>query len=571
MAINYEKVRVFAVLVFFVAGYGALTYRLFLVQYLTNDRYVAHAQSQQTLKIKLPAQRGQILDRNGKILAISVPAKSVFAVPYEIEEPGKTADFLSDILGIPAQKTLSRLTRKKKFVWIKRKITEEQENRIMEKGKPEGIYFLEESHRVYPNKQLLSHVLGFVDIDNLGREGIEFSMNKYLSGTPGLRVSKKDAKGREIVSRIEENKPPVDGFNLELTIDSVIQHIVEKELDWGVEKFNPEGAMVVVMDVKTGDILALANRPTYDPNNVGSSSAAERRNRCITDVFEPGSVFKVVPFCAAFNEKLLVPSSQVFCEFGSYRIGSHTLNDTHSYGKISAGMVFQKSSNIGTAKIALKLGADRLYKYARDFGFGSRTRLGLAGEVAGLMYPVKNWSNLSIYTFPMGQEIAVTAVQLARAYCTIANGGKRFKPRIFTKVFSNDGQVVKQWNPTVEQRILKQDTCTKMLSLLKLVTQKEGTGRKAAIEGYTCGGKTGTAQKSLPNGRGYSKTDYFSSFVGVVPAEKPEVVIAVMFDSPKPVYYGGSVAGPVFSRIGLSIMAYLGVPENNKVAGEQAA
>ncbi len=570
--ISYIRLRIFVLLILFLSAYGFLTVRLINVQYLSNARYVAQAKQQQGIKVVLPAQRGQIVDRFGKILAISVPVRSVFCVPTDVRDPTETALRLAPVLGLETKFLLDRLQPKPrksadpqdqkpcKFSWLKRRISDAELAALSALGHVDGVETMEESTRVYPNGPLMSQVVGFVDIDNVGREGVEAVLDKELAGCSGFRISRKDAKGREILSKTQQIQLPVNGLNVQLTLDQTVQHIAERELDWGVEQFHPEGAVAVVMDVATGDLLALANRPTFNPNDVGRSDAAARRNRTVADTFEPGSVFKVVAFSGALNERVLRPDDMVFCENGVWRLPHYTLHDTHRCGTLRVAEVFAKSSNIGTAKIAARLGADKLYAYARAFGIGASAGTGFPGETPGLLRPVSRWSGVSIYSIPIGQEVCVNAVQLVRAYAVVASGGKLLQPRLFKQIARENGTPQRVWDSGTPARVISPETCRQMVQMMRRVVSDEGNGKKAAVEGYHVAGKTGTAQKPFKDRRGYSHEDFYSSFIGFLPAENPKVCIGVVFDAPKPVYYGGSVAAPVFSRIAQALMAYLGVP-----------
>lgn len=534
-----------------------LGYRIFLIQVLGYTRYAYKARDMHTIEIRIEPKRGDILDRNGSALAVSVPMPSLYADPQQVVDPNDVAYKLADILGLEKDFLYERLTRPKRFVWLKRKIKVEEKEKIA-KLKLKGIYFLEESTRSYPKGRLASHVLGFVNIDNEGMEGIELEFDRYLKGKAGLRVTEKDAKGREILSWRSKNIPPVDGYNIVLTIDEVIQYIVEEELDKALETYHPKAGIVIVMDPFTGEVLALANRPTFDPNRYNEAAKDDMRNRAVTDCFEPGSVFKMYVAGAALNEGLFDLKDTIFCENGEYSVPGGLLHDAHPYGMLTFQQVIEKSSNIGMAKVGQKLGEARLYKYLSDFGFGRPTGIQLPGEVGGMLHPPQRWSKMSITRIPMGHEVAVTGIQLTRAACAIANGGKLVEPLIVKRIVDREGRTVKEFCTEIVKEVIAENAVDKLKVALKGVVSPVGTAVKASLKEFSVAGKTGTAQKILPDGT-YSHTDFMSSFVGFVPADSPRVVISVILDSPRPLYYGGVTAAPVFKNIAEKVLSYLDV------------
>lgn len=541
-----------------------LVVRLFFLQVLWHDFFLDKATRQHRFSMTLQPKRGKILDRKGRDLATSIPVKSFYAVPGEIRDVPKTAKILAKVFDMKEKDILDRITRKKSFIWLKRRLNESEAEKIISL-KVKGVYFLEESKRVYPGHQLLSHVLGFTDLDEKGLEGLELRFDKYLRGKPGWRLAEHDAKGKEILTPLKYEVDPRDGMNLVLTIDAAIQTMAEEELDEIMKRYNPESATMVIMDPQSGDILALANRPAYDLNQAGNIAPDLRRNRAVTDFFEPGSTFKPFVASAALEEGVVKLTDKFYCEQGAFKVARHILHDAHSYGTLSVKEIISKSSNIGMAKVGLRLGAQRLYNYVRRFGFGDATGIELPGEVGGWVHPVPRWSKLTPYMMSMGQELTVTAMQMTRAYCILANGGKVIKPRIVSKIEDAEGRVIYEAKNSVHDQILSEQTVKNITDAMEEVVSTEGTGLNAKVEGYAVAGKTGTAQKINPGG-GYSHSKFVSSFIGFLPADRPEAVISVIVNEPKFFHYGGTVAAPSFKQIARSLMRYMEVPPENMYA-----
>ncbi len=553
--------KILIVASFLLIGVLGVSFRLYYLQVVSYEKLAKKARFQHHIELTLEPQRGDIVDRNGEPFAISVDSKSVWADPRKISNPYEVASQLFTILDVDVQKIAERLSKKKSFVWVKRKITEGQVVKLKTLDLP-GIYLLEEPKRFYPKGNMLSHVMGFVGIDNKGLEGLELRLDKYLKGIPGKRVTGRDRKGREVITMRDEEVPPVQGYNVVLTIDEVIQHIAEKELEKVYQKYNPTGAMIVVMNPKTGEVLALSNRPTYNSNKVRVSNSEMRRNRTVTDYFEPGSTFKVISGAAALDQGVVRLNEKIFCENGAFWHAGHVLHDTHPYGDITFKEVIEKSSNIGTAKIAFRLGSSRLYNYIRRFGFGSSTRSGLFGETGGVVYPPKKWSKYSLVAVPMGQEVGVTALQITSAISSIANGGKLMKPLILHRIVDENNKLIKEWQPQEVRQVVSKRVANDMTRALEGVVSRKGTAYRARVPGYRIAGKTGTAQKAEP-GKGYSKTKYVASFIGFAPAQDPRICIGVFVDEPKGAYYGGVVAAPVFANVAAEVLKHLDVaPEN---------
>jgi len=509
-------------------------------------------------------QRGMIYDTNMRILALSFKVFSIYANPTQIKDKEETALKLASALGVNKDKIRQRINKKKMFVWIKRMISDNDAESI-KALKLKGVKLLKENKRYYPNAELGAQVLGFTDIDGRGLEGIEHYYDQYLKGKPGRRSLLRDAKQRRLSAFEFEFVPAVDGYNLVLNIDLVMQHIVEEQMELAYKKYNAKSAAVVVMNPENGEIYAIANSPNYDPNFLNNTTPEQRRNRAICDFFEPGSTFKIITACAALEEKVVSPDDEFFCENGSYTVSAgHTLHDHKAYGTLTFVEIIEKSSNIGMAKIGKELGQELLYEYIKKFGFGSLTGIDLPGETSGLAWPVNKWSKLSITSIPMGQEICVSVLQMARAMCVIANGGYLVKPHIVGEIIDNHKQTIKKPEFEKYERIISGQTAETMRKILKGVVDK-GTGRRAKIEGYSVAGKTGTAQKVIPK-VGYSHTKFIASFIGFVPVESPRFVIAVVFDEPKPQHYGGLVCAPVFKNIAEQLLKYKNIPKIKPVS-----
>ncbi len=499
--------------------------------------------------------RGRIMDSKGRELALDVRLDSMYSVSREIEkkDKGPLASQLARILQLNSAEVLQKLSRDKMFVWIARKIAPSKTEAI-KKLKADGIGFVKESQRVYPKGETACHLVGFTDIDNNGLEGIELQYNSFLKGVPGWRLAQKDAKQRELISKQLEMVPPTDGYNIHLTIDQVIQSFAEKSLAESCKKHNALGGSIVVMDPKTGDVLAMAMYPTYDLNHARNSKMDVRRNRAVTDLFEPGSVFKMLTLAGVLEEKVFSLDEKFDCERGNWAVAGKVLHDHHGHGLLSFREVIEKSSNIGTVKGAMKLGAQRLYKYIKAFGFGTKTGIGLAGEINGITPHPKSWSRSSIINIPIGHGVAVTPIQLCSAFGAIANNGVLMKPRIITHIDDNSGKIVQAYNPESVRQVVSKETAVQVRTVLEGVVSR-GTGKKAAVPGFKAAGKTGTAQKLLDGG-GYSHDKFYASFVGFVPYDEPKVVISVSVDEPHPVYYGGEVAAPIFSKVASEVLAY---------------
>lgn len=515
------------------------------------------------VSLELQPKRGTIFDRNMRSLAVNLNRDSIYANPREVKDREKTAQILSSALNLKEDFVMDRLSKDKGFVWIKRKITTKESLELKKYNLP-GIGFIEESKRFYPNTTLACHLLGSVNIDNKGQEGIEYFYDEYLKGQGGWMTSTQDAKKKLLKSYEEGFLAPKNGNSIILTIDEVIQDIAEREAYKMYDKYHAKGASIIVMDPKNGDILALANFPSFDLNNAGSRSAESVRNRAINDFFEPGSIFKIVTASTALEENAVDLNDKFDCENGAWKIGKRILHDHRPHGILTFREVIEMSSNIGTVKAASKFGPEKMYKYMQLFGFYEKTGIDLPGEVVGMNRPLSSWSATSMLAIPMGQEVTTTAIQLARAISVIADNGFLVKPHVVKSIIDEDGESVKEFSPEVTRKVISPQTAAKMRGVLMGVVEC-GTGKKAKMEEFTSGGKTGTAQKVEPSGV-YSHDRFMASFIGFAPVAKPVLSVVVCIDEPHPVYFGGDVAAPVFKNVVDQSLKYINSGEKPVIA-----
>jgi cell division protein FtsI/penicillin-binding protein 2 len=554
--------RLLVISIVFCAWVLMIVGRLVQLQVLEGPRFRQQSEAQQQGYVEVSAKRGDILDRRLEELAISVRADAVFAQPRKVEDPVRAAEVLAPLLETPADEILRKLTSGSSFVFLKRRVPVENSRRI-QALKLAGIGTQEESARVYPAGKLAAHVLGFVGTDNRGLAGLEHFYTDELSGRRTRIDLLVDAR-RHSYHR-QEPAERTEGKILVLTLDRTLQHITETVLRQTVEFTRALNGSAILMDPHTGELLAMASYPDFDPNRFGEYPAEVLRNRAVLDVYEPGSTFKVITLSALLNEGLVEPDEVVDCRAGTARLAGKVYKEAkHSYGFLTVREVVAKSSNIGTVKLALRLGPDRMYDYLRRFGFGEKTGVDLPGEEAGLLRPTSQWSKLSIGAISIGQEVGVTPLQLARAVAAIANGGYLVRPYLVKRVLSPDGGVVRE--TAVEKRqILDSATAATMRQILQEVILR-GTGTTAAPRGFSAAGKTGTAQK-IVDGR-YSRSRYVASFAGFAPLEHPRLLALVVINEPSGIPYGGHVAGPAFKEIMERSLLYLGVPQDRPVETE---
>ena len=549
--------RVLVAASLFAVWTAAIEARLVYLQVVGHAELSARAERQQQRTMTAPAKRGEILDRHGHVLAFSVDADSIYAVPAEVGDSVRTTDALCGVLGdcSPAdRKTLvERLGSQRAFAYVDRQVSPDVAARVRTLGL-DGIGFLKESRRYYPKKELASHLLGFVGTDNTGLSGIEAAYDAQIKGRDGRILIQADARQHAVFSRVE--RAPTAGADLELTVDEYIQHVAERELRLATEEHRAKGGSVVVMEPYTGQILALANWPTFNPNAFQKSPGDARRNRAIQDLYEPGSTFKIVTASAALEERIVDPDDQIDVSAGMIRFGSRQIDDDHRYDVLSFTDVIVKSSNVGAIKIGLRLGAERLDRYVRRFGFGSPRSSDFRGESPGIVWNPVKLDNSALASMSMGYQVAVTPLQMASAASTVANGGELIEPRLVRAVIRDGRRIEVPTN--VVRRVISPETAATLTSIMELVVQR-GTGRRAAIPGFHVAGKTGTAQKLVD--RRYSSTEYNASFVGFVPSRNAVLTIVVVLDSPlSKGYYGGVVAAPVFARIAEAALRHLGEP-----------
>jgi cell division protein FtsI (penicillin-binding protein 3) len=535
----------------------AIEARLVQLQVVQHTELSARAERQQSRTVTTFARRGEIHDRNGKLLAFSVDADTIYAVPAEIESPRKVAGALcgafGDCTAAERRTLLERLSSRKAFVYVRRQVSPDEAHAVASL-QLEGIGFMKESRRYYPKRELAAHVLGYVGIDNTGLGGLESTYDKLIKGEPGKSLIRTDAKRRPF-SSIE--KPPTPGATLELTIDEQLQYIVERELEAGVRESGAEGGTAVMMDPWTGEILAMANWPGFNPNDYRNSKETERRNRAIQDIYEPGSTFKVVTASAALELGVVKPNQLIDASGGRIRLGSRVVNDTHDYGVLTFTDVIVKSSNVGAIRVGLRVGPERLSQYVRRFGFGRHSSPDFPAESAGIVWDPSKLTDSALASVSMGYQVSVTPLQMASAVSSIANGGELVQPRVVRAVV-RDGVRTPVPRKVVNRTITDKNVIAELTAIMEKVVE-EGTAKAAKIDGFTIAGKTGTAAQ-LVNGR-YSATLWNASFVGFVPSRKPAFTLIVVIDAPHTNgHTGGAAAAPVFKRIAEAALRHTAVP-----------
>ena len=532
--------------------FSALLYQLIRIQIIDHKKYSSLALSQQFKKLDIPTRRGIIFDRSGVKLAESIQVSSVFADPLSIKDKMKTAKVISEALGLNKTKVAKLLNKEKRFVWIKRRIPDEQADLLRQKNL-QGIGFKHEYKRVYPYEKLCSHVLGFTDVDENGLEGIEGSLNQVISGSKGSKVVGKDGYQRQFSTLQGETVSARYGNSVFLTIDCEIQSIVEDELENACLKWKPDSAIAIAMDPSTGEVLAMANYPSFNPNFVQASTPLERRNRAITDCFEPGSLIKPLIVSGALDSGLVKEDEQFFCHNGAYKVRSRVIRDVHSYDYLSVSDILVHSSNIGMVQLGMRMGKNRLYSYLKKFSFGEKTGIQLPGETKGMVRPLNLWSLDSTISVAFGYETAATPIQLVTAFCSIANGGTLLKPQIVSKITDYSGKRVQKKYKTPERvrRVVSPEIAREIMSPILENVVKEGTGKEAMLFTYSVAGKTGTAKKLKRVGNKMKYSDkYIGSFVGYAPVDEPKVCVLVSLNEPENgAYYGGTVAAPVVGNI----------------------
>jgi cell division protein FtsI (penicillin-binding protein 3) len=536
--------------------------RLVHLQVLGREFFEQQGARQSERTLNIDPRRGPILDRSGRPLAVSVDAESLYAVPQDIADPATTAQALARALSLDAaerREVLARLQlRAKAFVWIQRKLDPGTAQRVREL-QLEGVGFLTEHRRYYPQRELAAHVLGYVGVDNDGMSGIEHALEKEIRGRAAKVVVHTDARRRPVA---QTERPSTDGASVTLTLDERVQHIAERELERAMAETQAQAGTVVVVEPYTGELLAMAGRPSFNPNRYNAYASSRWRNRAVSDAFEPGSIFKIVTAAAGIQENVVAPAELLDCGGGRIEIAGTVINDHAVFQQLTFTEAVAHSSDIGMIRVAQRLGRDNFARYVKAFGFGSATGVDLPGESAGLFRPVARWSALSLPTLSFGQEIGVTALQITMAAAAVANGGYLMKPFVVKRVEDNEGRVLREAKPVVVRRVLEPGTVDTLTTILQEVV-RGGTGRRAAVPGYVVAGKTGTAQKVDASGR-YSMIDHVASFVGFAPAARPALVVLASLDTPRgPKNEGGDVAAPLFERLTEDALRVLAVPPDD--------
>ncbi len=546
-----------ALLVFWMLAIGV---RLVYLQISSHEDLVNRGRRQQQYAVELLPQRGKLLDRQGRELARSIDLESVFVAPEELEELADvkcTAQGLATTLNLDQDLLTSQLLEAReggnRFVWIKRRVSTEQVEQLKTLNLP-GVHWRKEPKRYYPNGSMAAHVLGFVGLDGIGLGGVEQIFDEKITGEPGRLFLERDSRGRVYESFELPSQP---GDTVVLTLDQSVQYRAERALEEAVRRSGAKSGTAIVLEARTGEILALANAPVFDPNNPGSASPGERSNWALQNIYEPGSTFKIVAFAAALEKGLVKPEDRIDCQMGSITVAGRVIRDHSRFGSLTISEALAKSSNVGAIKLGLRVGNETMYDFITRFGFGARTGIELPGETPGLLRPVKRWQASSIGSIAIGQEIGVTPLQMASAFAAVANDGVRVAPHLVREIRSDTDGVIYRAKPERRQ-VIGPETAIELRSMLEGVTLR-GTAKSAQLDGYSAAGKTGTAQKIDPKTKAYSRTKHVASFVGFAPVENPAVVIVVVIDEPGGAYHGGQVAAPIFREIGEQILPDLGI------------
>jgi cell division protein FtsI (penicillin-binding protein 3) len=561
---KWARIRIRMIGGLFAFFFLIISARAFFLQVVQKEQLLKLAEKQYQKVVQLTPARGAIYDRNGAALAVSIEMDSCYAETRNMENIAEASARLAPLLGMTRRDLQAKLEGSRNFVWLQRRITPELSSKIKYLD-IEGIGFVKESKRYYPNAEIAGHVIGFTGIDPEGLEGIERKYDSTILGGTGYLVTERDALGRDIALKGSVVKNASKGNNVTLTLDKNIQYITEKELSKAVQTSRAKGGIALVMEPQSGKVLAMANYPDFNPNSYFKYPQSALRNRAISDSFEPGSTLKTFLIAAALEEKVVSPTDAFNCEDGSWRVGGRTIHDTHRYSSLSVAEILKYSSNIGAAKIGRNLGRERLAEYLRRFGFGDRSGIDLPGEANGSVRDQRQWFGVDLATISFGQGVAVTSLQLVAGVSAIANGGKLMKPYLVEKITDDSGDVLKEFTPQTRRQVINQETARAVARMMEGVAAEGGTGMSAAVEGYRVAGKTGTAQKVDPITKWYSVDKRTASFIGFVPADNPRLTILVVIDEPRTSSYGGVVAAPAFSAIALQSLCYLKVPPDQPV------
>jgi cell division protein FtsI (penicillin-binding protein 3) len=557
-ALQTSRVRLVVAKFFFLAIFLVVGGRAFYLQALQGDQLMRLGQRQHLKEWTVLPKRGAVFDRAGEPLALSLEAQSVYARPRRIEDTAKASRELARILKISSVEIKDKLTSAKPFVWIKRQISPNEAGQIQALN-IEGVGMFYEPHRYYPQGQLAGQLIGFVGRDSEGLEGLELRYNDYIRGESSSSVTERDALGRRVLVQGVEGLQIPAGGDIHLTLDTAIQYLAEKELEAAITRSKAKAGVAIAVEPRTGEILALANYPAFNPNNYSTESSEQRRNRAVTDSFEPGSTFKTILAAAALEEGIVDKEDLFFCEYGKYSYAGKIIHDSHPHGWLPFSKILQVSSNIGFAKVADKLKKDQYFKYIEKFGFGQTTGIDMPGEVPGLLRRPETWSGIDLATHAFGQGLSATPLQMVMAYAAVANGGFLMRPYVVRRAMSPKGEMLVENQPHVVRRVISERTARSLAVMLKDVTTEGGTGKMAKVEGFDVAGKTGTAQKVDPVHGGYDAKKRVASFIGFVPADEPRLVLLVIVDEPQTNVYGGVVAAPVFQNIARGALRHLAV------------
>jgi cell division protein FtsI (penicillin-binding protein 3) len=552
VACRIRFVQIFLVLI--LAGLGI---KSFEIQILKAGEYSRRAENGYSRHLTIKGERGRILDRHWNKLGATLDAVTVIADPLHIETPAKTAQSLAPLLEVDPEDLIQKLSRNSRYALVAENISPDLSRQVQALKLP-GIYFQKSFKRFYPNRDLAAQVLGFTGKQDAGLEGLEFKYNDILEGQSVTVRVRRDGTGR-ILDIDRKKQAELRGNDIILTLDKKIQLFTETALEETVRKHQAKSGMALVMRPATGELLAMAHYPRFNPNNYNDFNPALFRNRTVTDAFEPGSTMKVFTAAAAL-EKGMTPDSIFFCENGRYRIGRYTIRDTHPHDWLSIDHIIAYSSNIGAVKIAETLGRNALHNYLTRFGFGNRTQVDCPGETTGTLMVPEQWTHIDTGAISFGQGISVSAIQLITGISAIANNGQVMKPLLVKKIVSNTGEDLQVFHPTPVRQAITPQTAARVKHMMALAVQKKGTGTKAALEGYQVCGKTGTAQKVVKGQKGYAKNVYTSVFAGFAPFENPQLAVLVVVDEPRNKYYGGDVAAPAFKTIFAQSFNYLSIP-----------
>ena len=538
--------------------------RLFYIQVLCGPQFKAKAKALTVRKIPLPARRGTIFDRYGNKLAVSVDAFDIAARPSDIKHKAATAKKLASLIGMDADFLLQRFQERDKFFYVKRRLDFEIGQKVKD-AKLAGIDAISITKRIYPFDSLAAHIIGFTNSDGVGLEGIEKSFNKILAGTDGYKIAEIDANGVIIPGTKSDQVEPENGKDIYLSIDKTLQHSLETELAKSYIDYSAVGASAIMMDPKTGEILALANMPTFNPNNISKSKPRDMRNRAVSDLYEPGSTLKAITACAAIESGAVSLTDTFNCS-GSRKVGKRTIRCSlhgaefrNGHGTVNIAKMLKYSCNIAAAGMGFKIGKEGLHSFESAFGLYEKPGSGMTGESAGWPDPWDTWIDIHLANVAFGQGIAITPMQMAKAYSAVANGGSLMKPMIVKEIRNTDGTSVLKIDPTVIRRVVSTETARRVSEMLGGVVD-EGTGKNAGVEGYMVAGKTGSAEKASTTGRGYLEGRYIASFAGFLPISDPRIVMLVMVDEPKGSHYGAVVAAPVFHQVAKKAMWHMKVP-----------